>query len=171
MGSDGVREKNGEKLTVFFPCLLEPDTCVAIQGYANKVGFDVNVEVVMKARQDELIFANGYDMLVIRWVSLDPGVLIIPFHSRNIPEPGKFKFNWARYANPELDQLLEDAESAETQETKDDLYMQIQKHIMDQAIFLAIHDQVQTVAYNPDLEGVRFANGNWQLRMYDVRKK
>ena len=49
--------------------------------------------------------------------------------------------------------------------------MQIQKHIMDQAIFLAIHDQVQTVAYNPDLEGVRFANGNWQLRMYDVRKK
>ena len=171
MGSDGVREKNGEKLSVFFPCLLEPDTCVAIQGYANKVGFDVNVEVVMKARQDELIFANGYDMLVIRWVSLDPGVLIIPFHSRNIPEPGKFKFNWARYANSGLDQLLEDAESAETQETKDDLYMQIQKHIMDQAIFLAIHDQVQTVAYSPDLEGVRFANGNWQLRMYDVRNK
>jgi peptide/nickel transport system substrate-binding protein len=171
MGSDGIREKNGEKLNVFFPCLLEPDTCVAIQGYAKKVGFDVNVEVVMKARQDELIFANGYDMLVIRWVSLDPGVLIIPFHSRNIPEPGKFKFNWARYANAELDQLLEDAESAETQENKDDLYMQIQKHIMDQAIFLAIHDQVQTVAYNPELEGVRFANGNWQLRMYDVRKK
>ena len=66
-------------------------------------------------------FANGYDMLVIRWVSLDPGVLIIPFHSRNIPQPGKFKF-WARYANAELDQLLEDAESAETQEVKDDLY-------------------------------------------------
>ena len=66
---------------------------------------------------------------------------------------------------------FKDAESAETQEVKDDLYMQIQKHIMDQAIFLAIHDQVQTVAYNPDLEGVRFANGNWQMRMYDVRKK
>jgi len=66
MGSSGVREKNGETLSIFFPCLLEPDTCVAIQGYAKKVGFDVNVEVVMKARQDELIFANGYDMLVIR---------------------------------------------------------------------------------------------------------
>lgn len=171
MGSGGIREKNDETLSIFFPCLLEPDTCVAIQGYAKKVGFDVNVEVVMKARQDELIFANGYDMLVIRWVSLDPGVLIIPFHSRNIPEPGKFKFNWSRYSTPALDKLLEDAESAETQETKDDLYMQIQKTIMDQAIFLAIHDQVQTVAYNPNLEGVRFANGNWQLRMYDVREK
>ena len=89
----------------------------------------------------------------------------------NDRKTGKFKFNWARYANAELDQLLEDAESAETQEVKDDLYMQIQKHIMDQAVFLAIHDQVQTVAYNPDLEGVRFANGNWQMRMYDVRKK
>ena len=171
MGSNGVREKNGETLSIFFPCLLEPDTCVAIQAYANKVGFDVNVEVVMKARQDELIFANGYDMMVIRWVSLDPGVLIIPFHSRNIPAPGKFKFNWSRYSTPELDQLLEDAESAETQETKDDLYMQIQKIIMDQAIFLAIHDQVQTIAYNPNLEGIKFANGNWQLRMYDVREK
>ena len=171
MGSNGVREKNGETLSIFFPCLLEPDTCVSIQAYANKVGFDVNVEVVMKARQDELIFANDYDMMVIRWVSLDPGVLIIPFHSRNIPAPGKFKFNWSRYSSPELDQLLEDAESAETQETKDDLYMQIQKIVMDQAIFLAIHDQVQTIAYNPNLEGIKFANGNWQLRMYDVREK
>ena len=35
------------------------------------IKFDVNIEVIMKARQDELIFANGYDILVIRWVSLD----------------------------------------------------------------------------------------------------
>ena len=58
MGSGGIREKNDETLSIFFPCLLEPDTCVSIQGYAKKVGFDVNVEVVMKARQDELIFPD-----------------------------------------------------------------------------------------------------------------
>ncbi len=31
----------------------------------------------------------------------------IPFDSNNIPEPGKFKFNWMRWKNPDLDALLD----------------------------------------------------------------
>ena len=102
---DGIREKDGETLTLFAPTLLEPETMVAVQGEVAKIGIDLQVENVLKARQDELIFANDYDVLVIRWVSNDPGVLIIPFHTRNIPEPGSFKFNWARNSDAELDAL------------------------------------------------------------------
>ena len=170
MGDDGVRMKDGQPLAVYFPSLLEPDTAVALQADVKRVGFDVSVENVMKARQDELIFANDYDMLVIRWVSNDPGVLSIPFHSRNIPEPGRFKFNWARYANADLDQMLEDAESAGTADERDALYHAIQKHIMDQAIFLPIHNQVQTMAYTSELTGFRLAAGQWQMRFYEVSK-
>jgi len=169
-GSGGVRTKDGEPLSVYFPALLEPETAVALQAEAAKVGFDVNVENVMKARQDELILNNEYDMLVIRWVSNDPGVLVIPFHSRNIPEPGVFKFNWARYDNPEMDKMLEDAASAGTEEERDRLYAEIQKQIMDEAIFFPIHNQVQLIAYDADLEGLRFAAGNWQVRFYDIRR-
>ena len=170
MGDGDIQQKDGQPLAVYFPALLEPDTAVALQADVRRVGFDVNVENVMKARQDELIFANDYDMLVIRWVSNDPGVLSIPFHSRNIVEPGKFKFNWARYADAGMDQMLEDAESAGTAEERDELYAAIQKQIMDEAIFLPIHNQVQTIAHTAELTGFRLAAGQWQVRFYEVKK-
>ena len=170
LGDDGIRRKDGRTLSVYFPALLEPDTAVAVQADVRRAGFDVNVENVMKARQDELIFANDYDMLVIRWVSNDPGVLSIPFHSRNIVEPGKFKFNWARYADAGMDEMLEDAESAGTAQERDRLYGAIQKQIMDEAIFLPIHNQVQTIAHTSGLTGFRLAAGQWQVRFYEVTK-
>lgn len=170
IGDGGIRYKDGQPLSVYFPCLLEPDTAVAVQADARRAGFDVRVENVMKARQDELIFANDYDMLVIRWVSNDPGVLSIPFHSRNIVEPGRFKFNWARYADPGMDRMLEEAESAATARERDETYGAIQKQIMDEAIFLPIHNQVQTIAHSAELTGFRLAAGQWQVRFYEVRK-
>lgn len=165
---DGIREKDGEELSLFFPVLLEPDTAVAVQGEVAKVGFDLKVENVLKARQDELIFANDYDLLVIRWVSNDPGVLIIPFHTRNIPAPGKFAFNWARWSDPTLDQLLEDAEAATSPDERTQLYEEIQTMIMDAAIFFALHNQVQMIGHTSEMSGFRFAPGNWQVRFYDV---
>ncbi len=170
MADDGIRYKDGEPLAVYFPSLLEPDTAVAVQADTKRAGFDVAVENVLKARQDELIFANDYDMLVIRWVSNDPGVLSIPFHSRNIVEPGKFKFNWARYADPGMDQMLEQAESAATADERNEVYGAIQKQIMDEGIFLPIHNQVQTIAHSSDLTGFRLAAGQWQLRFYEVKR-
>ena len=169
-GDDGIRYKDGQPLSIYFPALLEPDTAVAVQADVRRAGFDVRVENVMKARQDELIFANDYDMLVIRWVSNDPGVLSIPFHSRNIVEPGRFKFNWARYADAGMDRMLEDAESAATAKERDELYGAIQKQIMDEGIFLPIHNQVQTIAHTAELTGFRLAAGQWQVRFYGVRR-
>lgn len=169
VGSGGIREKDGQKLEVFFPSLLSPEAAVAIQADARRVGFDVKVENVLKPKQDELVMGNAYDMLVIQWVSNDPSVLEIPFHSRNISEPGKFKFNWGRLNDPKMDALLEQAGSAATPADRTRLYHEVQKMIMDLAIFLPIHDQVQTVAYTNKLDGLRFARGQWQVRLADAR--
>ena len=66
--------------------------------------------------------------------------------------------------------MLEDAESAATAEARDELYAAIQKHIMDEAIFLPIHNQVQTIARTSELIGFRLAAGQWQVRFYEVKK-
>lgn len=169
MGSGGIREKDGAPLSIYFPALMEPETAVALQAEARKAGFDVTVENVLKQKQDELILNNEYDMLVLRWVLNDPAVMVIPYHSRNIPEPGTFKFNWSRYSNPELDKLLTEAAAATTPQERQQLYADAQKLIMDEALVLPIHDQIQSIAYSADLDGIRFAPGNWQVRLYDVR--
>ena len=167
-GPDGIRVKDGKRLEMYYPTLLEPETSVALQADVKRVGIDLKVEDVTKAKQDELILNNGYDIGAIRWVYNDAAVLQIPFTTGNIPEPGKFKFNWMRWSNPELDALLAKAGAAATQADRDTLYAQAQKIIMDSAVFFPVHDQIQTIAYSNKLTGVNFARGNWQVRLYDV---
>ena len=41
---------------------------------------------------------------------------------------------------------------------------------MDEAIFLPIHNQVQTIAHTAELTGFRLAAGQWQVRFYEVKK-
>ncbi|MCX7342436.1 MAG: ABC transporter substrate-binding protein [Hyphomicrobiales bacterium] len=169
MGPNGIRVKNGQPLRAYFPSLLLPDVAVALQSEARRVGFDIAVENVLKQRQDELLMTNQYEMAVIRWVSNDPGVLRIPFHSSNIPEPGKFKFNWSRVNDPALDGLIARATQAKTPAERTELFAVLQKDIMDRAIFFPIHDQVQTVAHTARVSGLRYARGNWQVRFHEAR--
>jgi peptide/nickel transport system substrate-binding protein len=169
MGPNGIREKDGKPLQIYYPTLLEPETSVAVQADLKRVGIDLKVENVTKAKQDELILSNAYDVGGIRWVFNDPSVLRIPFTTANIPEPTKFKFNWMRWSNPALDELLVKAGAAATPAERDKLYADAQKIIMDAAVFVPIHDQIQTIAYSSKITGPVFHRGNWQVRLYDVK--
>ena len=168
-GSDGIRANNGTRLQLYYPTLLEPETSVALQADLKRVGIDLKVENVTKAKQDELILSNGYDVGAIRWVFNDPSVLQIPFTTANIPGPNKFKFNWMRWSDPALDALLAKAGAAATPAEADTLYAEAQKRIMDAAVFVPVHDQIQTVATSGKITGAVFARGNWQVRLYDIR--
>ena len=75
MGRNGVREKAGKPLQLYYPTLLEPDTSIAMQADLKRVGIDLKVETVTKAKQDKLILSNAYDVGGIRWVYNDPAVL------------------------------------------------------------------------------------------------
>ena len=54
-------------------------------------------------------------------------------------------------------------------EERDSLYAAIQKQIMDEAIFLPIHNQVRTIAHTSELTGFRLAAGQWQVRFCEVK--
>lgn len=169
MGDDGYRYKDGEKASIHYLSMLEPEASVALQAELKKQGIELQIDSVTKARQDELIMANEYEMGAIRWVSTDPSVLRIPFHSENIPGPGKFKFNWMHADAPELDKMIGDAAAATSTEEQESIYADLQKYIMDEAIFWPLHDQVQTIVYSDEIEGLKYSPGQWQVRLYDVR--
>jgi peptide/nickel transport system substrate-binding protein len=170
MGPGGIRLKDGQPLAAVYyvPPPLEPETAVAVQAEAKRVGFDIKVENITFARNTEIVFANTYDMLPLRFIHGDPSVLEIMFHSRNIPEPGKYKFNWPRWNDPALDKLLETAGGTLDGPKRDELYHQAQKMVMDAAIWFPMHNQVETIAYNARLAGLRFARTSWNVRFYEV---
>jgi peptide/nickel transport system substrate-binding protein len=158
-GPDGVRRKNGQPLSIFLPILLEPEMGVVLQAQARKVGFDLRIEQVTSERQQELIFANAYDLLSLRWTLPDAQVLDVPFLSKNVPHIGKFSFNWSRYQSPALDEMLAQAASSPPSERLA-RYALVQKTIMDEALFLPIHENTYNVVHASRLTGLRLsANG------------
>jgi hypothetical protein len=40
--------------------------------------------------------------------------------------------------------------------------------VMDAAIWFPMHNQVETIAYNARLAGLRFARTSWNVRFYEV---
>ncbi len=169
-GADGIRVKNGERLSGFYgaPPPLEPDTAVELQGVLKRVGFDLKVETITFARNMDLVFKNQFDMLPVRWIQADPMCLENLFSSANIPSPGHYKYNWMQLRDPELDALFAAGRAEADPAKRDTTYADAQKRIMDTALWFPVHNQVETVAYRANRHGYRFARSDWVVALYDA---
>jgi peptide/nickel transport system substrate-binding protein len=170
MGPGGIRMKDGQPLQTTWQVLavVLPEVGVAAQAELRKIGFDVKVETITAARWDELAFTNTHEINPLRWINADPSLLEIMFHSRNIPEQGRFRFNLGRLVDPELDKLLETGAGEIDPAKRAGIYAAAQKRIMDQAVFFPIHNQVNPIAYRANRTGYRMARAQWNVRFYEV---
>lgn len=172
LGPDGVRVKDGQRLSGFYgaPPPLEPDTAVEIQAIARRVGFDLKVETITFARNQALVFDNAFDMLPVRWIQADPMCLENLFASSNIPSPGRYKYNWMQLNEAKLDALFAEGRAVTDPAKRAAVYAEAQKIIMDSALWFPVHNQVQTIAYRTEKNGYHFARASWVALFYDVTK-
>ena len=172
LGPDGIRIKTGQRLSGFYgaPPPLEPDTAVEIQALAKKIGMELKVETITFARNQSLVFDNTFDMLPVRWIQADPMCLENLFASVNIPSPGRYKYNWSQLKDAKLDMLFDEGRAITDPAKRDAVYADAQKIIMESAVWLPIHNQVQTVATRADKKGYHFARASWVALFYDVTK-
>ncbi|HYZ63395.1 MAG TPA: ABC transporter substrate-binding protein [Acetobacteraceae bacterium] len=170
-GPDGIRVKGGQRLSGFYgaPPPLEPDTAVEIQGLAKRIGMDLKVETITFARNQQLVFDNAFDMLPVRWIQADPMCLENLFSSVNIPSPGRYKYNWMQLNDPKLDRLFEQGRAETDPAKRDAIYADAQKLIMETALWLPVHNQVQTIATRANKTGYHLARTSWVALFYDVR--
>ncbi|MDR7417367.1 MAG: ABC transporter substrate-binding protein [Armatimonadota bacterium] len=168
MGPGGIRVKNGQPLEVNHISLLQPELGVPVQAAMKDIGIKYNFETVTKARQDELVMNNQYNVGEIRWVAVDPSVIGIPFYSRNIPAPGKFKFNWSRFGSPELDRLILQGDTAVDPGRRAEILARIQKTVLDRGLIFPFNISPQPIAYRRSVQGMRFAQGFWQILFYEA---
>ncbi|MBI3706239.1 MAG: hypothetical protein HY246_00895 [Proteobacteria bacterium] len=171
-GPGGIRVKDGQPLVANYYIIapLLPEVGVAIQAELKRVGFDIKIETVSFARLSEIVGSNTHDILPLRWINADPSLLEIQFHSRNIPPPGVYRFNMARNNDPVLDQLLEKGGSLTDGPERTAAYADVQRRIMDAAIWFPIHNQVNPIAYRANRMGYRFARAQWIVRLYEVEE-
>jgi len=160
-GSDGVRTKDGKRLTVTFPVSTnqsipaERSLFQQIQASEKEIGFDVRIEELDLSSWYAALAANEYDVVSAPYTKVGADVLRILYDSASIePAPSGYFANLAQLDDPQVDDLLRRA--AETADVADRgaLYEQAQKAILASATVLPLYDQQNHFLVSAKVHGV-----------------
>ncbi|MDB4950513.1 MAG: ABC-type transport system, substrate-binding protein [Gemmatimonadetes bacterium] len=159
--ADGIRDKGGRplRLTVEYNSgdQNRRDALVAMQATLHQVGVDLQLQPYESTTWVERLRHRDFQGSFWGW-GWGPGVLgpnaVVIWSSKSIPPNGA---NFAGYANPKLDQLL-DAVVVESDPAKaKQLWTQIEQTVVDDAVYLPIY-------LDPEYYGVSSRIANVKMR-------
>jgi peptide/nickel transport system substrate-binding protein len=170
-GSDGVRTKNGERLTLeyleFAPNREKrQDIAEFVKANLAEIGVEVDVRIDQVAGYQASLQAGDYDIAGLSLVSADPNVVYSLYSPQFRAEPGRNGFNFTRVDQPELTDLVLAAQQEQDEAARIDLYSQIQKYVIDEALSIGFYVPTYTVATN-GIQGLRFDSEGYPV-FYDV---
>jgi peptide/nickel transport system substrate-binding protein len=143
-----------------------PDLATAIQGYLGKIGVEAEIRKVDMGANLATIRSGKYPgIFMVGWTgdNGDPDNFVGElFNSKSIPVT-----NTARYRNPEVDKLLDQAAAENNPEKRLALYSQIQKMILDDAPWIFVNSVLQVRAIRKDVKGYQL---NPTQMFFDMEK-
>lgn len=128
------------------------DVALWLQESLSTLGVKVNVEQVEWGAYLAATGNGEHDMFILGWSNStgDPDNGLAPlFHSDNIGETGNRSF----YNNPELDSILDEARQATDQDEREQLYMDAQQILVDDAPAIFIRHGENLNAHGNHVEG------------------
>lgn len=162
MGKDGIREKDGEKLFVLTIITggVEGKNAELVQAYLSEVGFENQVDIQEYAQTAPRMLAGEHHIARVFFSHTDPVVLTTLYHSKNIEGTG---FNRTMKPDPELDSMLDAAQAELNLDTRLQLYSDIQKYIMDNAMVIPRWEERVFWVGQQNLHGLHFQplGGPW----------
>ena len=162
---DGIREKDGQNLTVVYPAspVYESVYMELVSAYLNDVGFDVQLTTMDDAGIFEFAVEGNHNLVGMGWTSADPGVLMFVYHSDNIDGGSGF----TRFVNEDLDNDLASA-TTELDETKRlQLYKDAQQIIMENALVIPLHLYDRVMLMDTAVQGWRYDSEGYPW-LYDI---
>ncbi|MGE8081049.1 ABC transporter substrate-binding protein [Peribacillus loiseleuriae] len=156
-GSDGIREKDGKKLTLQYVDgspnrEKRNDIAVMVQQQLKKVG--VKVEIELTNDIPTVIYTNAdYDIHGNSQVNSDPDALRAIYQSL---DPHSNLISLSGHTDKELTQLLEQGAVEQDLTKREEIYKKVQHHIIDHAIIIPIYIFPYTVAADKTVKGLTF---------------
>ncbi|MFB8377367.1 ABC transporter substrate-binding protein [Paenibacillus taichungensis] len=167
-GADGIREKDGKKLTLHYVDgspnrEKRNDIAAIIQQQLKQVGIAVEVEITKDVAT--VIYQNwDYDLYGNSQVNSDPNALYAFYHTSAEGE----RPTLSGLSDPKIDKLLEQGAVETDQDKRVDIYNQIQQYLIEQAVILPIYVFPYTVAASKAVQGIKFDSLGYPL-FNDVR--
>ena len=126
-----------------------------LQEHFRKVGVEVNVRQYEFATLFADVITGNFQMVTLQWVGgavADPDILRRIFHSDQIPPGG---FNRGRYANPEVDRLLDEATRASGEPERRRLYQAVQRFVAEDQPYISLWYRTNVAVTQPWISGLR----------------
>jgi len=162
---DGLREKDGEKLTIDWPD--NPAWSEAFNelliGYLTNVGFDVQYRSMDDGAAYEELLAGNYTLVYMYWTRPDPTPLRYLFHSENTNGGGA----WTNFVNEDLDAALADGDTNTDENARKQDYITAQNIIMENALVLPMFTVNTSYLTAPAIQGFSFDLEGYPF-LYDI---
>lgn len=151
VGSDGIREKDGQRLEIdFVNWPAAQPMVITTQALLLPLGIQVNVEIFDQATRVQMGHNGEGHLFSTALLDSEPGGIALFYHSKNIGG-----FNWSRYSDPEMDEWL-DAQAIEPDTTKrGEIFEQIQLKVMENALMYPAYVFARLHGVSPDVSGFR----------------
>jgi peptide/nickel transport system substrate-binding protein len=158
----GVREKDGTKFsfTNYAWRDFERGYAPLIQQYLQAVGIEMKIEAVPDyATIQEYRLSGTAQSLFFGSIDYEPGELHQYFHSSQFTPTG---LNVWHYANPEVDELLEQGNATIDQAARTDIYHQVQAKLIEDCVTIPMHVHLNNIIVRTDrVSGYAEPTGNW----------
>jgi peptide/nickel transport system substrate-binding protein len=162
---DGIREKDGEKLTIDWPdnpAWSEAFNELVI-AYLTASGFDVQYRSMDDGAAYEELLAGNYTLVYMYWTRPDPTPLRYLFHSENTNGGGA----WTNLVDANLDTALADADVQTDEAVRLQDYQTAQSIIMDNALVLPMFTVNTSYLTAPSVQGFSFDLEGFPV-LYDI---
>ncbi|WP_417258631.1 ABC transporter substrate-binding protein [Celeribacter sp.] len=158
-----LREELGFDETITISVIQrDPDTQIAqiVQAMLGQAGFDVEVEILERGAWVDKVRAANHEigLLRINVPRIDPSLVFTSLMGRDAG------LNFAAYSNEEFFDLVDAAQNTIDRDQRKSLYIDVQKHLLDHAVygFMFLRPIRDVAAEN--LEGLfRESSGTWRL--------
>jgi peptide/nickel transport system substrate-binding protein len=120
-----------------------------MQSQLREFGIDMQIQGIEFTTLLTELKAGNYQASYIGYAYASPDIVYLWFHSDNIGSG----LTLSQYSNPELDELIEQSRSVVDQDERLDLYEQIQKHIVDNAIWVPLWEASTTYGLHKRIAG------------------
>ncbi|HEV3154964.1 MAG TPA: peptide ABC transporter substrate-binding protein [Candidatus Baltobacteraceae bacterium] len=160
-GSDGIRVKNGERLSFNLTCIAESNYARQIETVLQRQWHEVGAEALIKNSPSQLMFQNGaagtlqgghYDVALFSWLaSADPDDSAI-YSGDNLPPHGQNALFWN---NPEATAAMNDALKTLDRSRRKHDYDVVQQQMAIDVPTIVLFFWKEPYVYNTDLKGFK----------------
>ena len=169
VGSDGIREKDGQRLVVELNTMgfnRYPEIFQVSQAQWKEIGIDVNLNVMPSWPQFSSAGRNGeHGMMPYFQPASDPHFALTSFfHSANIGTG----INFTRYRDETLDRLLDEGSQTTDAAERARIYDEVQRIVMDNALIVPVYLVYNNTVVRAEVKDLRFDKRGWYAWLYDV---